>query len=163
VLAAACSGRLTEDWRNDHPQIESATTLLDRIRDERRSKDKIEAEIKSEGDFQVPDSWAFCSLEQIRANRPHAIKAGPFGSALTKNCYTPSGYKIYGQEQVIRADAEYGAYYISEEKFQELKSCAVASGDLLFSLVGTIGKVLVVPDTFAKGIINPRLVKISLP
>jgi type I restriction enzyme, S subunit len=162
VLAAACSGRLTEDWRGEHAEVPTATVLLDRICNERPPTGRIKADNASEADFQIPDGWKFCSLEQIRANKPHAIKAGPFGSALTKKCYTQNGYKIYGQEQVIRGDAEYGDYYIGEEKFQELKACAVASGDLLISLVGTIGKVLVVPETFAKGIINPRLVKISL-
>ncbi|QUS60554.1 restriction endonuclease subunit S [Synechocystis sp. PCC 7338] len=35
VLAAACSGRLTADWREQHPGIEPAEDLLKRIQDER--------------------------------------------------------------------------------------------------------------------------------
>ena len=35
VLAAACSGRLTEDWRREHPDVEPALELLKRIREER--------------------------------------------------------------------------------------------------------------------------------
>jgi len=38
VLAAACSGRLTEDWRENHPDCETGPELLDRIRKERRTK-----------------------------------------------------------------------------------------------------------------------------
>ena len=34
-------------------------------------------------------------------------------------------------------------------------------GDILISLVGTYGKILVVPNKFQPGIINPRLMKIS--
>lgn len=38
----------------------------------------------------------------------------------------------------------------------------VKPGDMLISLVGTIGKVLVLPEAIEPGILNPRLVKFSL-
>jgi type I restriction enzyme S subunit len=165
VLAAACSGRLTADWREKTLDVEPASEFLRRIQQDRKKPKKPYLNRTSEeGDiyFDIPDSWFFCFFEDICSNKPHAIKAGPFGSSLTKSCYTPSGYKIYGQEQVIRGDANYGDYYIDEKKFLELKSCEVEVRDLLISLVGTIGKVLIIPDKFEKGIINPRLVKVSL-
>jgi type I restriction enzyme S subunit len=89
------------------------------------------------------------------------IKAGPFGSSLKKEDYTHSGYRIYGQEQVIAGRFDIGDYYIGERKYQQLKSCAVSEGDLLVSLVGSFGKVLVVPAGIEPGIINPRLLKIT--
>ena len=96
------------------------------------------------------------------ADIPHSIKAGPFGSSLKKDSYVNAGYKIYGQEQVIRGDANFGNYYIDEGKFRELESCKVRTGDVLVSLVGTYGKTLIVPDEHEPGIINPRLIKITL-
>jgi len=81
---------------------------------------------------------------------------------LKKEFYVASGYKIYGQEQVIRGDAKFGDYYISEEKYRELESCKVKAGDVLISLVGTYGKTLIVPDDHEPGIINPRLLKLTL-
>lgn len=91
----------------------------------------------------------------------YGIKAGPFGSSLKKEDYTTSGYRIYGQEQVIAGRFDIGDYYIGERKYQQLKSCAVAPGDLLVSLVGSFGKVLIVPAGIEPGIINPRLLKIT--
>jgi type I restriction enzyme, S subunit len=90
------------------------------------------------------------------------VKAGPFGSAITKSLYVPSGYKVYGQEQVLRGDHLYGDYFVSAGKFAELKSCSVAPGDVLMTLVGTVGRVLVVPKDALPGIINPRLIRFSL-
>ncbi|MBL0168499.1 MAG: restriction endonuclease subunit S [Propionivibrio sp.] len=116
----------------------------------------------SERPITVPENWAFASFDHLAAPVPNALKAGPFGSALKKDCYVPSGYKIYGQEQVIKQDAFYGDYYISEAKFAQLRSCEAKPGDLLISLVGTIGKVLVLPLEAEAGIINPRLIKMSL-
>jgi len=101
-------------------------------------------------------------LEELCPKDKTAIKAGPFGSSLKKSSYSKSGYKIYGQEQVISGDLNLGDYYISEEKYKELESYKIRAGDILISLVGTYGKILIVPDKFHSGIINPRLMKITL-
>lgn len=66
---------------------------------------------------------------------------------------------MYGQEQVIANNENIGNYYIDEEKYQELISCAIAPHDILISLVGTVGKVLVLSDNCLPGIINPRLIE----
>ena len=95
-----------------------------------------------------------------KAGRP-AIKAGPFGSAIKKQDYVPSGYKVYGQEQVISGDENIGSYFISESHFQKLKSCEVRRGDILISLVGTVGKTIIISENAAPGVINPRLIRIS--
>ena len=109
----------------------------------------------------IPEDWEVAAIDSLgRRGRP-AVKAGPFGSSLTKNTYVAEGYKVYGQEQVIRGDHLYGDYYISKERFNELRSCAVEPGDILLSLVGTAGRVLVIPPGAPEGIINPRLIRFS--
>ena len=109
-----------------------------------------------------PMKWNVSRIEDIAAQEKNALKAGPFGSALKKEFYVKTGYKIYGQEQVISGNASFGDYYIDEEKYEELKNCAVQAGDILISLVGTYGKLLIIPDDYEQGIINPRLMKITL-
>lgn len=106
------------------------------------------------------NSWKLVSLMDVVEGK-YGIKAGPFGSSIKKETYKPSGYKVYGQEQVIADDFTIGTYFIDEAKFQELKTCEVKSGDVLISLVGTFGKISVVPDGIQPGIINPRLLKIT--
>lgn len=111
---------------------------------------------------ELPKQWKWVKIDNIQGFNQNAIKAGPFGSALKKECYVETGYKIYGQEQVISGDWKIGNYYIDENKFSELMSCEVKPNDVLISLVGTVGKVLVLPNDIEPGIINPRLIKISL-
>ena len=106
--------------------------------------------------------WKYVSITEIIKSDKNALKAGPFGSALKKEVYVSSGYKIYGQEQVIAGDEKIGDYFVGEDKYQELISCKVAPNDILISLVGTVGKVLVLSDNCKAGIINPRLIKVSL-
>jgi type I restriction enzyme, S subunit len=109
----------------------------------------------------IPQEWAAPRLDSLGAGAIPPIKAGPFGSSLTKDQYVPYGFKVYGQEQVIRGDHLFGDYFISAVKYRELESCAVRPGDVLLSLVGTAGKLLEVPDDAPLGVINPRLVRFS--
>lgn len=112
---------------------------------------------------EIPISWSIGGFNNIvDPKNKNAIKPGPFGSALKKSFYVEKGFKIYGQEQVISGDITLGDYYIDEEKFNELEGFKISTGDILISLVGTIGKILVVPEFFEKGIINPRLLKITV-
>ncbi|UJP64889.1 restriction endonuclease subunit S [Mongoliitalea daihaiensis] len=111
---------------------------------------------------ELPEGWKSVNVNDIVEKSKHSLKAGPFGSSLKKEFYVQKGYKIYGQEQVIIDDAFFGDYYINEEKYLELKSCRVKPFDILISLVGTVGKVLILPENSQEGVINPRLIKITL-
>lgn len=104
----------------------------------------------------VPAHWQVVPLKRLLDN----VKAGPFGSALTKDMYVSSGYRVYGQEQVIPADFSLGDYYIDDEKYAELRQYAVQPGDILISCVGTFGKIAIVPENVEPGIINPRLIRL---
>ncbi len=108
-----------------------------------------------------PMGWDVYLIKDLANPEKNSIKAGPFGSSLKKEFYVTQGYKIYGQEQVISGDVDFGDYYISEDKYLELKSYSIKENDVLISLVGTYGKLLIIPHIFRSGIINPRLMKIS--
>ena len=185
VLKAACSGQLvpteaalTRGQRSEdgsQQEFEAGEQLLERILIERRKaheeqqktaprkkKYKEPAAPAPLSNVKLPEGWVWTGFEEISSGERNAIKAGPFGSALKKSFYTPTGYKIYGQEQVINGDPYFGDYFISEERYESLKSCAVQPGDILISLVGTTGKVLILPPDCASGIINPRLLKVSI-
>ena len=110
----------------------------------------------------LPEGWLYACFESISAIEKNALKAGPFGSALKKSDSVSEGYKVYGQEQVIAGNEGLDTYFISSEKYEQLKSCAVKPGDILISLVGTVGKVLILTSKSQEGVINPRLVKLSL-
>ena len=106
---------------------------------------------------EIPEHWEIKRTSYLCTD----MMSGPFGSSLKKEFYTKNGYKIYGQEQVIDDDFSIGDYYISEEKFNELKRCEIFTNEILISCVGTFGKISLVPKKFERGIINPRLLKIT--
>ncbi|MCW4655796.1 restriction endonuclease subunit S [Bacillus sp. AS_5] len=111
---------------------------------------------------EIPFGWEVVGIIDIAENEKNAVKPGPFGSSLKKEFYVKSGYKVYGQEQVIANDFTIGNYYIDDKKYEELNAFKVKPLDLLISLVGTFGKIAVVSERgFKPGIINPRLLKIT--
>lgn len=107
----------------------------------------------------IPREWEVGGIS-CYLDSDDGIKPGPFGSSIKKEFYTATGFKVFGQEQVISGDQEIGDYFIPLRKFQELQDFAVASGDVLISLVGTIGKVLVLREPLRPGLINPRLMRL---
>ncbi len=186
ILKAAVTGELTKEWREANKnKLEPASQLLKCILKERRRKweekqlEKFKAKGKVPKDDKwkrkykepdvpdnsdlptIPNEWLWSGFEQVSSPQKNGMKAGPFGSALKKKFYVEKGYKIYGQEQVISGNPYSGNYYISEEKYQSLINCSVQPGDFLISLVGTIGRTLVLPNDIESGIINPRLIKIT--
>ena len=145
------------------PPLEVQREIVAEIEGYQRVMDGARAVVKNwQPRFAVDPEWPTAGIADLVANVPHGFKAGPFGSSLKKDCYVPAGFKVYGQEQVIRGDARFGDYYIDKVKYRELENCKVQAGDVLVSLVGTYGKTLVIPDDHEPGIINPRLVKITL-
>ncbi|MGJ3522845.1 restriction endonuclease subunit S [Nitratidesulfovibrio sp. D1] len=105
---------------------------------------------------EVPEHWRVCRLRWAA----QSIKAGPFGSAITKDMYTETGFRVYGQEQVIADDFTVGNYYIDIDKHTTLAEYIIFPRDILISCVGTFGKISIFPDDAEAGIINPRLINI---
>lgn len=71
VLKAAVEGKLTEDWRKQHPNVEPASKLLERILAERRAKWKGKGAYKepaapdTTGLSELPEGWVWASLDQV--------------------------------------------------------------------------------------------------
>ena len=91
VLAAAFRGDLTADWRAQNPNVEPAEALLERIRVERRkrweasiklhsessSKYKIPFELDIDKLPDLPDSWAWGSLDQLLFSLRNGLSRKP--------------------------------------------------------------------------------------
>jgi type I restriction enzyme S subunit len=101
-------------------------------------------------------------IEDIAASHPGAIKIGPFGSQLKKEDLSEFGYKVYGQENIIANDFSLGKRRIDNSKFLSLKSCRLYPGDLVITMMGTIGKCTVFPDNAEVGIMDSHLLRIQV-
>ena len=109
----------------------------------------------------LPLGWEVFSLNDFGI-----YKKGPFGSSLTKSMFvpktTPNCIKVYEQKNAIQHDANIGEYYISKEKYYDMKSFEVRPNDIIVSCAGTIGELYQLPSNAEIGIINQALMKITL-
>jgi type I restriction enzyme S subunit len=73
VLAAACEGRLTTDWRGFHAKIAPASKLLDRLKELRRGTEGGRGRPSAVEDDEelptaeetLPDTWTLCRVDDI--------------------------------------------------------------------------------------------------
>ena len=110
-----------------------------------------------------PMGWETQTIEHLAIKKRGAIKRGPFGGALKKEIFVDDGYLVYEQYHALNNDFSMARYFITEEKFEELRGFEVHTGDLIISCSGVnLGKLAIVPENAREGIINQALLKVSL-
>ena len=170
ILDLAMRGKLVPQDPNDEP----ASVLLEKIKAEKEQLIKEKKIKKSkpfapitddEKPFDIPDSWEWVRLGDVLSLENGAIRRGPFGSSLKKAFFVPKDkntYKVYEQGNAINHTIDYGDYYISQEKYNELKSFSVRPKDIIISGAGTIGKTYILPPDTPDGVINQALIRVRL-
>ena len=108
-----------------------------------------------------PKGWQQVTINDVCSS----IVRGPFGSALKKDFFVEpddTTYKVYEQKHAIQKSATIGTYYITAEKYNELKRFECLPGDILMSCSGTMGELYQLPEGCERGIINQALCKFTL-
>jgi type I restriction enzyme, S subunit len=127
VLAAACSGRLTADWREVNTNAESAETYL-------RKNNPDAVLLENHG---IPASWVCCKLENLSGLITKG--ASPKWQGIN---YSTTGVLFVTSENVGDGRMLLSTKKYVEAKFNELqKRSILKSGDLLTNIVGaSIGR-----------------------
>ena len=170
ILQNAIEGKLTADWRKEHPMQEGnpdhdAEALFELIQKERKvdKKRKVFPPIlDAEKPFELPTGWKWVRLGEITT----LITDGKHGDSIDQ---ADSGYfflsaKDIQNEQLIYANAR----QIIKEDFLEIhRRTNLEPGDVCIVNTGaTIGKFAIAPDnkrtyytTFQKSVAVVKLVK----
>ena len=166
VLAAACSGRLTGDWREENEPEESAEDLLNRVKVQRAkamnvgNKRRLPPAVLDVPELpEIPEFWWWATLDQIvEEGRPiiyGIIKPGPHdpkGVPYVRVFEMKDG-KVAPLSELKRA---------SLERASKFTRATLKGGDLLISKDGTIGRVAIVPPELEGGNITQHLVRASI-
>ena len=142
VLKAAVEGKLTEEWRMQHPKIESASKLIERILVERRMKWTGRGNYKeptapdTDNLSLLPRGWAWATVDQVAAPEPNSITDGPFGSNLKTEHYTAIGPRVIRLQNIGEGVFVNEEAHISEEHFVRLKKHRIFAGDLVIAVLG---------------------------
>jgi type I restriction enzyme, S subunit len=111
----------------------------------------------------VETSYPTVTIGSLAHSERGAFKIGPFGSTLKKTELVSAGIPVVGIENILpnRFVANYRRF-ITEEKFAQLSQYEIASGDVLVSTMGTIGRAAVVPPEVGTAIFDSHLFRMRV-
>lgn len=145
ILQLAIQGKLTQKWREQNPDVEPASVLLEKIKEEKAQlikKKKVKKEkplpkiTDDEIPFDLPDSWVWCNLNDL------GLIAS--SSRVHKKDWTDSGVPFYRAREIVKL-SKFGfvenELYITEELFEKHKNNGITpfENDIMLTGVGTIG------------------------
>jgi type I restriction enzyme S subunit len=163
VLKAAVEGKLTEEWRKQHPDVEPAAKLLERILAERRQKweeaelAKMKAKGKTPKDDQwkkkykepkgpttdltnLPAGWVWANLELLK-------EFSLYGPRFSSTDYSEKGIHVLRTSDInesgkvnTKTTPKLDLDDIQYEKYK------VNKGDLLITRTGSLGTLAVYND-----------------
>jgi type I restriction enzyme, S subunit len=156
VLKAAVEGKLTEEWRKNHPDVEPADRLQQNINSKRmhwieqtikngesepkRVKNKLKKhKFKIPKSWNIPDSWVWSSFLM-------ACK-------IVVDCHNKTApYEIDGIPLVRTTNIKSGCLLIDEVKYVSQKTyeywsrrCYPEPGDILFTREAPMGEATIIP------------------
>ena len=174
VLRAAVEGRLTEAWRAEHPDTEPASDLLARILTERRAR--WEADLRAKGKDPakaryvepaapdvaslptLPDSWCWATVEQI-SDESRAVTYGVVKLGEIVEGGVPTLRSSNVRNLHIELD---GLKSISPAIANQYKRTFLQGNEVLVTVRGTLGGVVVVPTELAGYNISREVAMIAL-
>jgi type I restriction enzyme S subunit len=149
ILAAAFRGDLTADWRAKNPNVEPADQLLAR-------SELLATRVT------LPYGWRWAQVADLAAPIPRAIQSGPFGSALKHSEFSDEGPLVIGIDNVQMGKFSLGRENrISATKFRALQKFEARAGDVLITVMATVGRCAVVPDEIEPSIISKHVYRVS--
>ena len=182
ILNAACIGQLTEDWREKHPDVEPAGSLLKKVKKEHQllweeiesskmlARNKVPDNDKWKLKYsypkytkydqlpEIPEAWVWCTLEQLAIYKS--------GVAYKSKDFSKKGIQVVklGNLYQGRFDLTRDSTFLPANH-PDIKMGEILGGDILVSQTGTrhkrdYGFFVVLPYESPKLVLNQRLLAI---
>nr|WP_315457613.1 restriction endonuclease subunit S [uncultured Sphingorhabdus sp.] len=102
-------------------------------------------------------------LETLLADTRYPMRSGPFGSALLKSELQSEGIPFLGIDNVhVERFVPVYRRFVSDEKYRELARYTVYPGDVMVTIMGTVGRCCVVPPDVGTAISSKHVWTLTL-
>jgi type I restriction enzyme S subunit len=187
LLKHAFEGKLTADWRDQQPLSESGERLRQRLLIQRRRTwetaelerlrqtgkppkgDKWKHRYPEPATFDqeklpaLPSEWTWAGLDELVSGNPRSMQSGPFGSNLRHSEFQSTGILVIGIDNVRDGSFSMGSENrISQETFERLDKYEARPGDLLITVMASLGRSCVIPRNLERAIITKHVYRISM-
>lgn len=109
-------------------------------------------------------SWPREALDTYLRKSKGALQSGPFGSHLHNSDFVESGpVRVVGIDNVLDGEFSQGKNRrINWEKYEELKKYTLEAGDILITIMGTVGRCCVFPQVQEPAICTKHVYRIQV-
>ncbi|WP_087019684.1 restriction endonuclease subunit S [Thaumasiovibrio subtropicus] len=106
----------------------------------------------------LPEGWEVIELENLLDDVTTPMRSGPFGSALLKEELVSEGIPLLGIDNIFveQFKANYKRF-VTERKFRELSRYAVRERDVVITIMGTVGRSCVIPESIGLALSSKHL------
>lgn len=163
IIQEAIMGKLSEKWRKENPDVESAEILLEKIKAEKKlliKKGKAKKQkalpliSKDDKPFEIPKGWIWCKLGEISDN----IHYGYTASALN----TTIGVGLLRITDIQENKVDWSNVPACSITKRDIEKFLLKKGDILIARTGgTIGKSFVVSDVTRVSVFASYLIRIT--
>jgi type I restriction enzyme, S subunit len=172
VLKQAFEGSLSADWRaKNRCNLTNVNVLRRQLLEDRRAiwekkqtkRYKPPICIDPASLPALPREWCWTSLDELVSGEPRSLQSGPFGSNLKHSEFRAEGILVIGIDNVTNGNFSMGSQNrIPVAKFKQLQKYEARPGDLLITVMASLGRTCVVPRNLERAIITKHVYRVSM-
>lgn len=167
VLAAAVSGRLTEDWRGEN-ETTDIMALVATVEQRKAGKLKVRLKKGWNEDItlsELPENWGWVNNHRLAEDKANAICAGPFGTIFKAKDFRSEGVPIIFLRHVKEFSFNQNKpNFMDRSVWKELhQEYSIFGGELLVTKLGDPpGEACIYPKHYGTAMVTPDVLKMNV-